>query len=109
MTIPSEEMNTDTTTATDVASASVMATSEDVSSLYAKVNKKKKSGVQGDQDRPRTGSDPTPIARQSELTSRGSSHSMSSDYGDRDVEEKSGRAVLSNQPPWIEMVCFSVL
>ena len=92
------------------ATASSAAT-DDASSLYAKVNKKNKSGENVDQDRPRTGSDPTPTTTcQSVLTSRGSSHSWSSDYGDRELmdsvkeKEKSGHFKASNQPPWIQMV-----
>ena len=89
--------------------SSVLADSADVASLYASVNKKKKAG---NQDRPRTGSDPTPttITGHSGLTSRGSSHSMTSDLGDRDrdledsLKEKGSPLIPSNQPPWIEMV-----
>lgn len=89
------------------------ATVDDVSSLYAKVDKKKKKknrsdGIESDQERPRTGSDPTPTASQSKLTSRGSSNSMTSDYGGREVDEtvkeKNSPALASSQPPWIQMV-----
>jgi hypothetical protein len=91
----------------EVNTAPGLADSADVASLYASVNKKKKSS---NQNRPRTGSDPTPTTTgQSGLTSRGSSHSMTSDLGDRELEdslkEKSSPRIPSNQPPWIEMVC----
>ena len=91
----------------ELNASSVLADSADVASLYASVNKKKKSG---DQDRPRTSSDPTPTTTgHSGLTSRGSSHSMTLDLGDREPEdslkEKSSPLIPSNQPPWIEMVC----
>ena len=92
----------------EVNSSSGLADSADVASLYASVNKKKKSSSE---NRPRTNSDPTPTATgQSGLTSRGSSHSMTSDLGDRGEledswKEKSSPRITSNQPPWIEMVC----
>ena len=91
----------------ELNASSALADSADVASLYASVNKKKKSG---DQNRPRTSSDPTPTTTgHSGLTSRGSSHSMTSDLGDRELEdslkEKSSPLIPSNQPPWIEMVC----
>ena len=93
------------------ASSSGLADSADVASLYASVNKKKKKS--SDQNRPRTNSDPTPnTTGHSGLTSRGSSHSMTSDLGDRELEdslkEKSSPLIPSNQPPWIEMVCQNV-
>ena len=91
----------------ELNASSALADSADVASLYASVNKKKKSG---DHDRPRTSSDPTPTTiAHSGLTSRGSSHSMTSDLGDGGLEdslkEKSSPQIPSNQPPWIEMVC----
>ena len=76
------------------------------------MNKKKKSEGKGDHDRPRTGSDPTPTTSQSVLTSRGSSNSMPSDDGERDLEDslkkKSGPFKANSQPPWIEMVGVSL-
>ena len=90
--------------------SSISADSADVACLYATVNKKKKSG---EQDRRRTGSDPTPTTSgHSGMTSRGSSHSMTSDLGDRELEDslkgKSSQLLPSNQPPWIEMVCQDI-
>lgn len=90
----------------EISEPSGLTDSADVASLYASVNKKKKSS---NGTRPRTSSDPTPTTTgNSGLTSRGSSHSMTSDLGDRELEdslkEKSSPMIPSNQPPWIEMV-----
>lgn len=84
-----------------------LATASNVADLYATVNKKKKAGNEADQDRVRTGSDPTPATNHSPPPRRGSSQSL--DSGDRGLEdslkEKSGQFISSSQPPWIEMVC----
>ena len=91
--------------------SSVLADSADVSPFYASVNRKKKKS--GSVHRPRTGSDPTPTTVRSGLTSRGSSHSVTSDVGERDHEDswkdKKSGLIPSSQPPWIEMVLMMCL
>ena len=95
---------------TSAVGAMPTAATEDI---YAKVNKKKNSGTRGDQSRPRTVSDPTSTAiGQSGSTSKTSSHSMSSDRGNKGLEDsvkekdKSGHFKPSTQPPWVELVCI---
>lgn len=107
---PTSKSQTRMTSKEDVETSAVGAMStaatEDVSTLYAKVNKKKKSGTRSDQDRPRTVSDPTPTTiGQSASMSRSSSHSMSSDCENKE-RDKSGHFKPSTQPPWVEMVCI---